>query len=329
VGGGSRTQQTTQPRLTPAQYAMDDATALSMLSGLNAAPMSNYFTPTPQQIAPINAMTAMGAGSALDLMDPNNPATAYYRSVLGGQDPSSQFLTTMLGGQDPSSQFLTSMLRGEDPSSNAYRSIIAGQDPGSQYMTGQLQAPLGQSPDTQAAMNAWNALVRPQVQNQMGLAGLGRSGALGDALSLSETQAVVPFLQQEIANRQQSAQALPGLQMQAAGMLPQTQFQAAGMLPGQQMQAAGMLPQIQAGAAQALPSLESQQMQAGISTGDYLRNIQQQQLDAPYQDFLRRQALSENLLSGGAAIMPSTFGSTMAQMTHGPGVFGSLYGGSK
>lgn len=88
--------------------------------------------------------------------------------------------------------------------------------------------PIGQSPDTLAAMKAYREQVEPQVMQHAALMGRGTGGAALEAVQQGETQAYVPLVQQEIQNRetavgqyQQQAQA----QMQAL----QSALEAAGV----------------------------------------------------------------------------------------------------
>lgn len=83
------------------------------------------------------------------------------------------------------------------------------------------------------------------------------------------------------------------------------------------------------GQAQALmPALQLQTAGAGAeaSIGDYLRGISQQQASAPYQDYLRRQGITESLLSGATGLIPSTIGQRGKQDISNAGLFGWLFG---
>lgn len=75
--------------------------------------------------------------------------------------------------------------------------------------------------------------------------------------------------------------------------------------------------QLQSGAAGA---------EAGI--GDYLRQVAQQQASAPYQDYLRRQGISEELLQGAMGMMPSTVGQQGTQTKSKSGLWSWLIGES-
>lgn len=83
-------------------------------------------------------------------------------------------------------------------------------------------------------------------------------------------------------------------------------------------------------AAALMPALQLQTTAAGAQAGlgDYLRQIAQQQAEAPYQDFLRRQGISESLLSGATGLIPSSIGQRGGQDTATGGLLGWALGGS-
>jgi len=64
--------------------------------------------------------------------------------------------------------------------------------------------PFGQAPATLAAQQAFRRFQEPEIMQQLALAGLGRSGAVGTSLAEGEARALVPFLTQEMANRLQA-----------------------------------------------------------------------------------------------------------------------------
>jgi hypothetical protein len=104
----------------------------------------------------------------------------------------------------------------------------------------------------------------------MGLAGLGKSSSLANALALGKASQLSPLILDYI-NREQNA--LNRESDMYAGLMPQ--FTALGGMQTSREQAA-----------------ISDAMQAGGT----LRGIEQEPLTAQYQDFLRRQALSEQAL---------------------------------
>jgi hypothetical protein len=113
-------------------------------------------------------------------------------------------------------------------------------------------------------------LLTPQIQNQMGLAGLGKSSSLANALVLGKSSYMLPLIQDYLGREQQT------LQNQAT-------------MYGQ------MVPQLASlGAQETNRTLQA--INAALQTGGTLRAAAQEPLTAAYQDFLRRQALSEEAL---------------------------------
>ena len=167
-----------------------------------------------------------------------------------------------------------------------------GVDPNSAL--GQLQqltsGPIGSSPATQAGMAAFQQNVLPTLQNELGSMGLGRSGIGAEQIQRASTSAAVPLIQQEIANREQGIGQYGNIANQLAGL-------------GQQdvqnwTTAAGL----------------------GSSLGGTQQQTAQASLDAPYQDYLRRQALAQS--STGLGGIP--YSAPMQQTTTSPssGFFG-------
>lgn len=146
---------------------------------------------------------------------------------------------------------------------------VVGPDPATLDALAYFQSLAGGSA-TPGVLDAFNRLQVPLLQQQAMQAGLGRSGALTDALAQGQAAALMPALQ---------------LQTTAAGA------------------------------------------EAGL--GDYLRQIAQQQAEAPYQDFLRRQGISESLLSGATGLIPSSIGQRGSSANNSGGLFGWLLGYQK
>jgi hypothetical protein len=120
---------------------------------------------------------------------------------------------------------------------------------------------------TPGILNAFNQLQLPLIQQQVGLAGLAHSDALGKAVAQGQATAL-----------------MPALQLQKSGADAEAQL------------------------------------------GDYLRQAHQQELSAPYQDFLRRQGISESLLSGATGLIPSSIGQSGSSTVNNGGFLGYLLG---
>jgi hypothetical protein len=169
-------------------------------------------------------------------------------------------------------------------SQSAYQNSALGQ---LAQLTG---GPIGSSPATQAGMQAFQQNILPTLQNELGAMGLGRSGIAGEQIQRAATSAAVPLIQQEIANR-------------AAAVPQYTNVAQAGANIGQQ--------QVQnMGTAAGL----------GTSLGSTQQQLGQSVLDAPYQDYLRRQALSQSVTGLGG--VPYQSGLSQTSTTPASNFFG-------
>lgn len=88
--------------------------------------------------------------------------------------------------------------------------------------------PIGSSPATQAAMNAYNTTQVPETEQTLALSGSGRGGGDTEALTSAREAAYTPLVQQEIANRQTAASQFASLAGEQS-QLGQTALSAAEM----------------------------------------------------------------------------------------------------
>ena len=213
-------------------------------------------------------------------------------------------------------------------------------DPSGNFTPAELTAQLqqftggtpGMSPATQAAIDAFQQAQLPVIQQQFQLQGLGRSPALGSAVAGGLTQAMVPFMQQDLSNRlqatgmgaqqQQFGQQF-GLQQELGrgqlGLGQRAQSLAEFMQPAQlgqsaaglaaqigqnesnrQLQALGLQGQLAMGMTDPMAraaALEQQRQQMALqgfgAAGTAQRDVTQQLIDEQQREFLRRQGLAE------------------------------------
>ena len=197
------------------------------------------------------------------------------------------------------------------------------------FQVGQFTGgPIGSSPVTQAAIQA----ARGPVLNDLARAGLGNSGAVGTELA----GAFAPILAQEVATRAgvipqlfNLGQQLRGGDISAAGLQAQVgeaqrrgniqaaqMFQRAGeaQRAGDQAQAAFLAQQ-----AQTLVARESQLLGEAGATAEQQRTLQQQQQEAIFNDFLRRQGIGSQLTTGLLGGFPAGLGQGAVTTTEGGG----------
>jgi hypothetical protein len=142
---------------------------------------------------------------------------------------------------------------------------------------------IGQSPLTQAGLQAFESIQRPQIENTLATMGLGRSGAGANILEQSRSQVLTPLIQQEIQQRQAAVPQLFGL--------------------GQNLAQRGM------GAAQ-----------FGMLSGGQEQQTAQAALDAPLQDWLRRQQIALGITTPSG--VPSASQTVTTGKQGGGGFFG-------
>lgn len=128
----------------------------------------------------------------------------------------------------------------------------------SPFLTGEL----GNSPATQAGMEAFKMNALPVIQGQMQLQGLGNGPAVGDAAGRALGTALPSFIQNDLSNRLSAAQGATSLGSNL-------------ILPGQQ-QASNFLQ----------------------SSGELQRGLQQDPFDSAREEQLRLQGLSESGTTG-------------------------------
>lgn len=159
----------------------------------------------------------------------------------------------------------------------------------------------GQSPLTQAAIQAFQQATLPVIQNQFALQGLANSPALGEAVGSSLAQSLPQFIFQGEQLNQSGARTMADI----ANLQQQNQLAA-----NQQALNAyfGLGQNVAAPAAQ----LQNQQVQTGLGAfggaGQLQQSTAQNQLDAGQMDFLRRQGLAEQATTGlfGGTVLPPT-----------------------
>lgn len=264
MGGGQSGKSTTtnaaQPLIDPTVQPLVASSAEKFLQAQNQAPdLATLLSPSPQQIPGQTPVEQLLASLQLGVATPANPLDATSYATSPEQDALSQ-IAQLTGG------------------------------------------PIGSSPATLEAIKAletqYTQQTQPTIQNQMMLAGLGNSGALGESLARARSgvsAAEVPLFQQEIQDRMNAVNALSGI--------------------------GGTLAQRQAG-----------DVSTALQTAGTPREIQTQQQQAQFLDTQRIQAMIEQLVMGplniwGPSLIGqagSTLGSTS---TKGSGIAGALLGG--
>jgi hypothetical protein len=204
--------------------------------------------------------------------------------------PLSQFAQPQqreIAGMSPLQQYAGAMIpeiaAGNQNKPWAQNELLWGNDIMSQLTGGQI----GSSPATQAGMAAFQQNVLPTLQNELGAMGLGRSGIAGEQIQKASTSAAVPLIQQEIANR--------------AAVVPQMANYA------QAIQGLGQQDVTNKGTAAGMAA----------SLGGTQQQLAQSALDAPYQDWLRRQQLASSVTGLGGVPYQAPLQTTSTQPAAG------------
>lgn len=180
---------------------------------------------------------------------------------------------------------------------------------------------IAEDPAVDAAMKMYESAMMPIVQNQAALAGLGRSTALTNAIASSQAQTLLP----EVTKAQEREERGIDRQMQAelekvGGILGMEDLRTKRL-----MGRLGTLGDVNkqlfdqiataAGGFQDLGSLMTE-----FKRGKYkdifemagtLRGVEQEQLDAELNEFLRKAGLWESAMGGPLGILPSSIGSRL------------------
>lgn len=245
-------------------------------------------------------------GNPTSPADPNNrtPGVVGFRPPIGQYGPPNSTggpggIAGTTGGPDPNSMQAIQNYAKEGSENVPTIQNSPGVTAGYQVASGQT---LQNDPSIGAAVRAFNQYQLPQIQNQMAISGLGQSNAAANAVSLGLGQQMAPMMQAALAREQESlgrgAQATEAeinRRQQANQFDTTTQLNAANQFAG-------------------LGNQQYQQQLGQIGASDQFGNqqqaVQQNQYDAAYQDYLRRQGLSEQATFGPfGQLVPSAFGS--------------------
>lgn len=165
---------------------------------------------------------------------------------------------------------------------------------------------LATDPSIAAAFNAFQSQVKPGIESDYGLMGLGRSTHVGDAVSRGAASQMLPVIQASLAREQAANEARIGREMGAEegriGRQTSTSLNQAGQYAG-------------LGGADVNRRLA--ELNALLTTGGLQRGVEGEQASADYQDMLRRQSLAEQATFGTLGQTPSSLGSQVTSKTSG------------
>jgi hypothetical protein len=191
---------------------------------------------------------------------------------------------------------------------------------GNKQVTG---ANIQSDPAYLAAQKAFTQSQLPLIQNQAALAGLGRSSAMTNAVAHGNAQAMLPMIQdalgreergigRQISTTQQGIGNLMNVGQANLGQNNQAMnayLQGAGQEANQLSQAASG----SAGLAGQEFGQASSQMQALQNVGNQARGVEQEQLDAPYNEQQRLWGEALNSMYGPLSFLGNMGGATSTQ----------------
>ncbi|HUV74219.1 MAG TPA: hypothetical protein VMW79_07915 [Anaerolineae bacterium] len=234
-------------------------------------------------------------------------------SGMGGLNPMYQAMVGGAGG-------LQGLSGNSQEAMDMYRSLpgIAGTQ-----VTGEN---VKNDPAIKAANEQFMKTMAPMIKDSAGLAGLGKSGVMTNALASQQAQTLLPLIQGSLGREERGIdRLLGGTQAGAQGLFGGGQQetnrllsqlglygQAGGaMQQGEQAGASGL-----AGIGGALAGLGGQEQNmlmnaiGGMSgLGGEFRNIEQQMLNAPYEEQMRMYSEALNSMYGPFGMIPGMFGS--------------------
>lgn len=314
-GGGKPTGKMNNPQGGGGQKPGGGNPFMSGAQGYN--PGGAFFDFQSRPIAGASPLLNMAGGMATGLGQAGQGGVNAGYGAMGQGLGSLGGAQNMLGQAAGAFQGLGQLPGQTQESMDLFRSMpgIAGTQ-----VTGENVA---NDPAVKAANEKFMEVMAPMIKDSAGLAGIGKSGAMTNALSSQQAQTLLPLIQGSMQREERgidrllggtgaAAQGLFGGGQQSAN---QQQAMAQGLagIGGQQ---AG-IGQAQAGIGQMLAGLGGQEqgmlMNAinGLSgLGGQFRGIEQEQLNAPYDEQMRLFSEGLNSIYGPFGMIPGMMGSS-------------------
>lgn len=203
-----------------------------------------------------------------------------------------------LGQLDQSAQWLREAMAENADTEAGRKALLEGKDIAAEKVTGES---LGKDKAIQAAQDRFASAMLPMIQNQAAMAGLGRSNTMTNAISAQQAQTMLPLIQEGLAREERGiGRRLDEAGQRASGLLQLGQATKQGLLQG-------------SGQMQGLAGEKFQraltQMGALQQAGESKRGVRQEQLDARFNERMRRLGQYEQALSGPLGMVPGVFGS--------------------
>jgi len=182
---------------------------------------------------------------------------------------------------------------------------------------------VGSDPAITAALKSFDSSLRPLIENQSALSGLGRSTAMTNASGAMMGNVMLPLVQESIAREERRTDRRLGAEKdKAGGLLDLGRAKSDNLMRrlGTLSDVSGNLRQGIGTAAGGLTELGDREQQTikdkinmALGIGGMERGIDQERMDADQDDWLMRRSTFENAMGAPLGILPSTIGSRATQ----------------
>lgn len=268
----------------------------------------NFWDFNPRNIAGLNRFqTGAGQSAAGQATAGNrftNRAQNYLTQLGGGSDYYRQ-------SADKAGAGLSDFFRQATGAADDLRSVSGRQ------VTG---ANIESDPAYNAARRAFSNSINKRIQNASALSGLGRSSTLHNAQAAGESQYLLPVIEETLAREERGiGREMSGIQNQIQTLMgsgsaeQQRRAQEIAALNS----AGGAEQQARSGAASGFGGLAEAERANNLNTtnqlaalGGQYRDVEQQQLDAPYEEQQRLWAEALNSMYGPLGMVGSMLGGT-------------------
>ncbi|MHC4120804.1 MAG: hypothetical protein ACYSWO_25210 [Planctomycetota bacterium] len=185
MGGGGTQKTSTKAQLPPELAKLFGGTASEISDVFDERSLSDVFGVAPRQVAGPAGLERAAAENVGAFFDPTASGTAAF-------DTASQLVRPeRYGGTDISGLGSFRDFAGEASRPSLAREALPGREE-----SALMNMDFANHPALKSAMKSFEAAALPGLANQLGAAGLSRSGAAGSAITSAKAQMAMPMIQQ-------------------------------------------------------------------------------------------------------------------------------------
>lgn len=185
MGGGGNQTSTTDPKLAPELASLFGTTANQLNDVFDSRSLSDAFGVGPRGVAGPSALETAAANNVGAFFKPTASGNAAFDTASALATPDKY------GGVDLSGLGSFKDFAGEANTPSMARESLPGREE-----SALMNMDFANHPALKSAMKSFEAATLPGLANQLGAAGLSRSGAAGSAIASSKAQMAVPIMQQ-------------------------------------------------------------------------------------------------------------------------------------